>query len=229
MFIGHYAPAFLAAGNPRAQRLGALFVAAQLVDIAFFSFVLLGVEHMRITPGITAMNAIDLYDMPYTHSLIGALGFAAAWALGTRLLGGGWPAALIGAAVVVSHWLLDLLVHGPDLTLLGHGARHGLGLWNDPLIEMPLELGLVAASLIYYARRTEARRPRGDIALLLLGVALLAVQSFNWFAPQPTAPAASVPASQPLIAIATYVVLALLARWAAANRAVRGGPRIRSL
>ena len=128
MFVGHYAPAFALAGTRRGPRLAALFVAAQLVDLAFFSFVLLGVERMRETPGHTAMNAMDLYHMPWTHSLIGTLGFAAAWAVAVRLRRGTWRVAMLGAAVVASHWLLDWLVHSPDLTLFGIGRRLGLGL-----------------------------------------------------------------------------------------------------
>ncbi|KAK0360414.1 hypothetical protein LTR94_027393, partial [Friedmanniomyces endolithicus] len=146
MFIGHYAPAFVAAALPgRARpRLGAVFVAAQLVDVAFFLFVLAGIEHMRLTPGHTAMNAGDFWDMRYTHSLIGTFGFAAGWAVVARLRRQSWRVAWIGAAVVASHWLLDWLVHAPDLTLLGAGHRYGLALWNRPQIEMPLELGLTA-------------------------------------------------------------------------------------
>ncbi|WEK41620.1 MAG: hypothetical protein P0Y64_09220 [Candidatus Sphingomonas colombiensis] len=227
MFIGHYAPALVAASSPRAQRLGALFIAAQLVDIAFFSFVLIGVEHMRAVPGFTTMNAMDLYDMPYTHSLIGALGFAAAWAVGTRLLGGGWPAAAIGAAVVTSHWLLDLLVHAPDLTLLGGGTRYGMALWNHPAIEMPLELVLTGGALLFYASRTETKGAGGRLSLALLTIALFALQAFNWLQPQPTAPIDPVPASQPLLALVAYGLLAALAFWVARTRALKGGPRVR--
>lgn len=223
MFIGHYAPALIAATSPRAQRLGPLFIAAQLVDIAFFVFVLVGVEHMRAVPGFTAMNPMDLYDMPYTHSLIGALGFAAAWAVGTRLLGGGWPAAAIGAAVVASHWLLDLLVHAPDLTLLGSGPRYGLALWNHPAIEMPLELALTGGALLFYAARTQGAR----IPLALLTIALFAVQAINWLMPQPKAVVDPLPNSQPMLALAIYVLLAALAFWVGRTRALKGGPRVR--
>jgi len=227
MFIGHYAPALIAASSPRTQRLGPLFVAAQLVDIAFFSFVLIGVEHMRAVPGFTAMNAMDLYDMPFTHSLIGALGFAAAWAVGTRLLGGGWPAATIGAAVVVSHWLLDLIVHAPDLTLFGGGARLGFGLWNHPAIEMPLELALTGGALLFYLSRTTAKGVAGRIAPAVLAVALLALQAINWLEPQPAATIDPVPASQPLLALFAYALSAALAFWVARTRTVKGGPRVR--
>ena len=223
MFIGHYAPAFLAAASPRAQRLGPLFVAAQLVDIAFFAFVLLGVEHMRAVPGFTAMNAMDLYDMPYTHSLIGALGFAAAWAIGTRLLGGDWAAAWIGAAVVASHWLLDLIVHAPDLTLLGHGRRYGLSLWNSPAIEMPLELALTFGALLFYAICTRGKR----LPLVVLAAALAVVQAINWMEPQPSAVIDPVPASQPMLALVAYVLLAALAFWVGRTRIRKVGPRVR--
>ncbi len=40
-------------------------------------FVLLGIEKVRIVPGITASNALDLYYMPYTHSLLGVLCWSA--------------------------------------------------------------------------------------------------------------------------------------------------------
>ncbi|MBN8840574.1 MAG: hypothetical protein J0I25_10280 [Sphingomonadales bacterium] len=227
MFIGHYAPAFVAASSPKAQRLGALFVAAQLVDIAFFIFVLFGAEHMRAVPGFTTMNAMDLYDMPYTHSLIGAAGFAAAWAVGTRLLGGSWPAAWIGAAVVVSHWLLDLLVHAPDLTLLGHGQRYGFALWNRPAIEIPLELVLTFGALLFYVTRTEAKGASGRIAPAILALALLALQVVNWLQPQPAAIVDPLPASQPALALFAYALFGALAFWVARTRIVKGGPRVR--
>ena len=154
MFIGHYAPALVAAALPKAPKLGALFIAAQLVDIAFFIFVLGGVEAMRITPGITAMNGLDLYHMPYTHSLLDSIVWGAGFAIVIWMLTRSRITALVGGAVVVSHWFIDLLVHRPDLTLTGSPPPIGLGLWNYPLIEMPLELGLIGASLGFYLSRT---------------------------------------------------------------------------
>ena len=96
MFIGHYAPALLLATDRLAPRLGPLFIAAQLVDIAFFVFVLLGVEHLRLVPGITTMNAMDLYDMPITHSLIGTFAFAMVFAGIWRGRGSNWSMRSMG-------------------------------------------------------------------------------------------------------------------------------------
>ena len=113
MFIGHWAPALAVAAKRQRPGLGTLFIAAQLVDWAFFVFVLLGIEKMRLNPGISAVSPLDLYFMPYTHSLVGAL----VWGSGTTVVI--WAilrdrtAGLLVGAVVVSHWFLDLLGSGP--------------------------------------------------------------------------------------------------------------------
>lgn len=182
MFIGHWAPALAVAAKRKRPGLGTLFIAAQLVDWAFFLFVLLGIEKLRLTPGVSAMNPMDLYFMPYTHSLVGAL----AWGGGTTIIV--WTilrdrtAGLLAGAVVVSHWLLDLLVHVPDLTIAGRPPKLGLGLWNFPAIEMTLELAITFGALWLYVR---ARRPRLDRALVLAAL-LLVLQAVNWFGPVAT-------------------------------------------
>jgi hypothetical protein len=69
MFIGHYGPSFAIKAIRPAIPLWLLFIAVQLVDVAWAVLVLLGMEKVRIVPGITASNPLDLYYMPYTHSL----------------------------------------------------------------------------------------------------------------------------------------------------------------
>jgi hypothetical protein len=179
MFIGHWAPAIAVAAQRKAPGLGTLFIAAQLVDWAFFGFVLVGVEHMRFSPGISAMNPMDLYDMPYTHSLIGSMAFAAAAAAAVWLLTRERAAAAATGAVVLSHWVLDLLVHVPDLTLAGSPPKLGLGLWNHPWIEMPLELAITFGALWFY---NAARRPAIG-RVYVLGAVMLLLQAVNWFGP----------------------------------------------
>jgi membrane-bound metal-dependent hydrolase YbcI (DUF457 family) len=206
-----------------------MFVAAQFVDLAFFGFVLTGVERMRETPGRTVMNAGDFYHMPYTHSVIGTLGFAALWAVAVRLRRGSWRVAALGAAVVASHWLLDFLVHAPDLTLLGAGRRYGLALWDRPAVAMPLELGLSALAITFYASRTRATGVMGHVALAALVVALAGFQAVHWVTPQPTRVIDPVPAAVPLTALLAYAVLTTLAWWTGATRIARTGPRLTTL
>lgn len=210
MFVGHYSAALVAAAHPKAPRLGTLFVAAQLMDLGFFTFVLTGTEHMRLTPGFTVMNNMDLYDMPLTHSLLGAGGLALVFAIAVALWLRSTMAGAIAGTVVVSHWVLDLLVHAPDLTLAGSPPKLGLGLWNCPAIEMPLEIGLLFASAWLFAR---AKRPQKWRLAVLLAV-LLAFQAFNWFAPQPT----ELDASQSILGLVAYLIAAAVAWWVAKDR-----------
>jgi hypothetical protein len=215
MFIGHYSAAFAAAALPKAPKLGTLFVAAQLVDFGFFIFVPLGIEHMRIDPAASVMNPLDLYDMPWTHSLLGAFAWAAAFAAVLRITIGNWTVALIGGAVVVSHWLLDLIVHVPDLTLAGSPPKLGLGLWNHPAIAMPLEIGLLLGTAGLYAISTRAiDKPR---ALFILVAVLLVCQAIHWFGPPPT----TVDISLWGLALAVFVIATRLASWVARNRVPR--------
>jgi hypothetical protein len=216
MFIGHYAPALVAAAHPRAPRLPVLFVAAQLVDIAFFGFVLAGVEHMRLVPGFTRVSALDLHDMPLTHSLLGTLGWAALTAIGVRLLTRDWTAAWLTGAVVASHWLLDLLVHAPDLTLFGAPPKLGLGLWNYPALEMPIELALAFTALVFFAERRPSATRGGDWMLAGLAAAMTLLQLADWLGPRPARTVDPVPVSLPLTALAAFAGLTALA-WGVAR------------
>lgn len=209
MFIGHWAPALAVAATRKKPGLATLFIAAQLIDWAFFGFLLLGWEHMRFTPGITVMNPMDLYDMPASHSLKGTLGFAMVFFGLVWLLTKDRTAGVFAAAVVVSHWLLDLLVHAPDLTITGSPPRLGLGLWNYPWIEMPLELGITFGALWLYMKK---RRPAEGRAYIL-GVILLLFQAINWFAPA----AAEVTAGTSLLAMFAYGLATAAAWWMGAS------------
>ncbi|WP_394728264.1 hypothetical protein [Altererythrobacter sp. GH1-8] len=224
MFIGHFAPAFAAAAiSPRAPKLATLFVAGQLVDWAFFAFAFVGIERMRVEPGATVMVPFDLYHMPYTHSLLGNAIFA--------LLFGGlvlWArrdllAAILAALVVLSHWLLDWLTHRPDLSLMGGDDFHGLGLWNQPMIAIPLELGITLGAFYWYMRKTNG--PVGPPAILI--TVLLAFQAVNWFGPPPQA-AGPMLYGQALLA---FLFATLFAAWVGTTRRHRrtvlflSGPR----
>lgn len=215
MFIGHFAPALVVAARPKAAGLGTLFVAAQFVDIAFAALLIPGVEAMRIVPGITAMNPMDLYDMPYTHSLVGAALWAMAFGLAIGLATKRRAAAIGAAFVVVSHWFIDLFVHIPDLTLYGAPPKLGFGLWNYPMIAMPLEGLLIGGSLLYYARLTQA--PGGNYRLWILAGLLALVQAIDWFGPKEPVYSTAIPATM----LFAYALLAGAAAWTGANRRPR--------
>lgn len=211
MFIGHFAPALAAAAiSPRAPKLGTLFVAAQLVDFAFFTFAAVGLEAMRIDPEATVMVPFDLYQMPYTHSLLGTT----VWATVFGLIVFAWQreliAGLLAGFVVISHWILDFLTHSPDLTIAGGTEKYGLGLWDYPLIAMPLELAITLAAFAWYRSRT--RGPVGP-PWILLGV-LLIMQAINWFGPAPQ----EANLALYLQSLGAFALLVILARWVGTTR-----------
>ncbi len=211
MYIGHFAVALAAsAASPEAPRLGTLFVAAQLIDIAFFLLLMVGVEDMRVVPGITVMNPMDLYHMPYTHSLVAAALWGLAFGAFVWRIAGSRAAGAWAAMVVMSHWFVDLIVHRPDLTLAGSPPKLGLGLWNYPLVEMPLELGLTGFAFWYFLRKTHG--PLGPPSILF--GAMILFQAINWFGPQPTEYSTALP----LMALVSFAVLIALARWVGTTR-----------
>ena len=203
MFIGHFAPALIAAAHKDAPRLPVLFIAAQLVDWAFFGLLLTGAEAMRIIPGFTKLSPLDLYHMPYTHSLLGAVAFGLAMGGLIWLVTRNRNAGLIAGAVVVSHWFLDWLVHIPDLTITGYAPKFGLGLWNYPAIEIPLELVLIFGSLCYYSRKSGAKGAPLWCFAGLLGV----LQLYSWFGPME----AEVTIGTSLLALTAYGVVTFAA------------------
>ena len=179
MFLGHYGVAFaLKRAEPKIS-LGTLFIATQLVDILWGAFLLLGWEHVRPLPDDNPFLTLQFYDYPITHSLVGGL----VWALVAGALYYSWPtrdttrhwqaSALVGAAVI-THWLLDLIVHLRDLPLMGNdSAKVGLGLWRHVGLTVALELVLLAAGVALYVRSRSRRHPVRPVRLAVLLVLLL--------------------------------------------------------
>jgi hypothetical protein len=158
MFIGHYGPSFACKAWKPVVPLWVLFVAVQLVDIVWAVLVLLGIEKVRIVPGITATNPFDLYYMPFTHSLPGAIFWSVGAAAVYRAVAPAqkWTAAVIVGGAVFSHWVLDLVVHRPDLPLYDDAYKVGFGLWNYPAVAFLLEIALLFGGIAFYLRVTEA-------------------------------------------------------------------------
>jgi len=193
MFVGHYGPSFAIKSLRPAIPLWALFVAVQLVDVAWALLILLGVEKVRIVPGITASNPLDLYYMPYTHSLVAAVLWSVAVVVLVRLLPGVVPQSAAGwiGIAVFSHWVLDYLVHRPDLPLYDDTMKMGLGLWNYPAVALSLEAALLFGGMILYLRVTKPINAIGRVGMPVFGIVMIAIQSYVFFGPPPTSPAAA--------------------------------------
>lgn len=139
MFIGHFGMGFAAKRAARQTSLGTLFLAAQFIDLLWPTFLLMGVESVKIAPGATKLTPLEFTHYPVSHSLLAV----AAWSV---LVGAVYfflqrsaLPALLCVGLVASHWFLDALTHQPDLLLSPGGVtRIGLGLWNHPVVAICL-------------------------------------------------------------------------------------------
>jgi hypothetical protein len=213
MFVGHYGPSFLAKRLDQGIPLWILFVAVQLLDVLWATFVFLGVERVRIVPGFTETNALDLYYMPYTHSLPGALAWSVAAAVSYRLISGPARSGVLVGAAVFSHWPLDFLVHRPDLSLYDDAAKVGLGLWDYPYVTLALEGLLLFGAMWLYLRASRPRTPRAGFAMPVFGGAILLMQAGMLFAPPPPTDRAMA-----ATALAAYALLAGAIAWLSRGR-----------
>ena len=137
--------------------LGTLIMAAQFVDLLWPIFLLLGVEHVRINPGDTAYTPLDFYDYPVSHSLLTGIGWAIVFGLVYYAVRRSARNAWILGACVISHWLLDLIVHRPDLPIVpGLKTYVGLGLWNSIPATIIVEGLLFVIGIVLYLRSTVA-------------------------------------------------------------------------
>jgi len=187
MFIGHFAMALGAKKYAPQVSLGVLFLACQLADLIWPSLVLLGVEKFAIEPGVTVMTPLDFQYYPWSHSLLALLVWAVLFALlYTALRRAGTRAAIVIGLLVLSHWLLDVLTHRPDMPVtLGDAGRIGLGLWNHPVPAIGLEVLLFAIGVWLYTQSTRALNRQGSIGFWALVVFLLLVYAANLLGPPP--------------------------------------------
>jgi hypothetical protein len=191
MFLGHYGVALALKRKEPKVSLGTLFVACELVDILWGAFLVLGWEHVRMLPDDNPLLTLQFYDYPITHSLVGALAWSLAaaavyYSWPTRDTSRQWQAAVLVGAAVASHWLLDLVVHVPDLPLAGNDSpKLGLGLWNHFGLSVALELVLLAAGAAVYVRGRSRRHPVRGVRLGLVLLLLVAVYVASLFGPPP--------------------------------------------
>ena len=168
MFIGHYAAGLALKSVEKKASLGMLFIAVQFVDYLFFVFAPFGIEKFRLVENYTAINHFELIFYPYTHGLLASFLWAALiYVLWKKGLGNA-RVALVMALAVLSHWFIDLLVHTPDLPLIGDdGLKVGFGLWNNYMATIVIEVSLIIGALILYLRSTNGVGAMGKYAMII--------------------------------------------------------------
>src|SRR5579871_2174814 len=196
MFVGHYGVAYAARGVEKRIPLWAYFVAVQWVDILWTLFVYFGLERVHIQPGVNPSGPYVFDYYPYTHSLMAAIGWSAL-AYGfyrfvlTRRQGSQLAAGIL-ALTVFSHWVLDFIVHQPDLDLVDESHKVGLGLWNYPYTEISVELLLLFAGLAFYLKKSPGLSKVRRIAMVVFCLLLAVFQVAGNFGPPPQPAAAHI-------------------------------------
>ena len=176
MFLGHFALAMAAKKFAPTASLGTLLLSAQFADCLWPGLLLLGIEQVRIVPGITRVTPLDFVSYPISHSLLLQL----VWGF---LLGGAYffwrrdlRTALVVGALLPTHWLLDYIAHRPDMPLYPGGPKVGLGMWNSLRLTLLVEFGLLLTGLLVYlsATRAKGRRSYGLWSFVLFLAVLYA-------------------------------------------------------
>lgn len=212
MFAGHIGAALAIGRAERRVNVGAFVLAALLLDAVLWLFVLFDIEGVTI-PADFARTHQPRFTFPYSHGLVGAI----IWSVLAGAIVYGRPrvhdarlraAARVGAAVL-SHWLLDALVHAPELPLAGADSpRVGLGLWQRMPVALAAEALIVAAGLLLYLPGAElsTARKRAVLALTLFTLGFTVVGMT--IAPPPPSGTAMAASS-----LASILVVSALAGW----------------
>lgn len=216
MFAGHVGAALAIGRAERRINVGAFVLAALLLDVVLWILVLLGWEAATIPPDFAHTHQLA-FEFPFSHGLLASIGWSvlfgalAAYVL-VRLPDGRLRAAVLIGAAVFSHWLLDALVHVPELPLAGAAStKVGLGLWQHLPIALALEALIVVAGLWLYLAGSVLSRGR-KVALVALCVIVL-VFTIAGMTVAPPPPSATALAGSSLV---TLLVLCALILWVGA-------------
>jgi membrane-bound metal-dependent hydrolase YbcI (DUF457 family) len=186
MFLGHFGLAFASKKLKQRPSLGTYFLAAQFIDLIWPIFLIAGIETVKIDPGNTAFTPLDFISYPYSHSLIAVLAWSVIFGLVYYLIRKDRGSSFLLGALVMSHWLLDLVTHRPDLSLSPWtDSKYGFGLWNNVIATIMLELLLFLVGVYLYLTSTLPKNNIGKYSLWVLVIFMLVVYFMNAFGPPP--------------------------------------------
>jgi hypothetical protein len=186
MFIGHFGTGFAAKKFAPSVSLGAFFIAAQFLDLLWPVLLLLGIEKVEIRPGITQLTPLDFTSYPVSHSLLMAMVWGILLGILSFLLLKKIRPAIILGLLVPFHWILDLLVHRPDLPIIpGSSVKAGWGLWNSLPATLIIEGLIFFIGIFLYLRSTRPKSKKGIFGLWGLVAFFVLIYVMNIFGPPP--------------------------------------------
>ena len=185
VFVGHFGVGLAAKTVATRTSLGWLIGAPLLLDLLWPIFLLLGWESVRFDPEATVVMPLDFVSYPISHSLLTATGWAVLAAMAYWTLSRYRTGAIAVGACVLSHWVLDWIVHRPDLPLYPDGPKVGLALWNSVPATLAVEAVFFITGVWLYQRSTRATSKGGQIGWWAFVGFLLLVYAMNLLGPLP--------------------------------------------
>lgn len=186
MFIGHFAIGMAAKKVTPSVSLGTLFLSAQFLDLLWPTLLLIGVEHVSIQQGVSKVTPLAFTDYPISHSLLAVLGWSLLFGLVYFFITKNKSAAIVIGCLVLSHWVLDAIVHIPDLPLYpGDSPKVGLGVWNSvPFTLLSEGLLFIAGVILYINTKRELGQKVSVWYWSLVGF-LVVIHAMNLMGPPP--------------------------------------------
>jgi uncharacterized membrane protein len=217
---GHVGAALAIGCAERRVNVGLFVTAALLLDLLLWSFVLIGWESVTI-PSDFASSRQPSFVFAYSHGLLAAavwsiVAGAIAFLAQRRHPNLRWRTAVLIGLAVFSHWLLDALVHRPELALAGDAsAKLGLALWDRLPLALAVEAAIVAVGGWLFLRRSTLS-PARSRALAVLTAAVLATTVLG----MTMAPPAPSPSAMAWSSLSVVVLLGALSAWLGHRRDV---------
>jgi hypothetical protein len=191
MFIGHFAIGMAAKKIEPAVSLGTLFLSAQFLDLLWPTLLLLDFEHVSIEPGVSKVTPLAFTDYPISHSLLAVVGWSLLFGLVYYFITNNKRASIVVGCLVLSHWVLDAIVHIPDLPLYpGQSPKVGLGLWNSVLLTILIEGAIFVMGVILYINTKKRQGQKLNAMFWSMIVFLIIIHIMNFIGPPPPSVAA---------------------------------------
>ena len=212
MLVGHFSAGLVAKRIEPRVSLGTTVLAAMFSDVLWAVFLAAGIEHVAVAPGVGKNRMIGL-DIVYSHGLLPDILWAGLFAAIYFAIRKNARGAWVLFAAVLSHWVLDVISHRPDMPLApGVHPVLGFGLWNSRPATLLVEGGFWLLAIALYVHATKATGRAGIYGFWIV----IALLTWIWFTNITTPP--------PPSGVGSLVFFTLVIVWAYWMNRCRASP-----
>lgn len=174
MFIGHLGAGLVMRKFDKKTNLAWFFVSVLFLDLLLWVFILLGFEDVVVPQNFEKLHYLK-FIFPYSHSFIATVAWSLLVYVAAEIITKRRMTAILLGLGVLSHYILDLIVHTSDLTIFGDNSLHvGLGLWNHIYIALGVEIAIYFAGLFIYMNETKGIGFGGKYGMYIFSLLLVA-------------------------------------------------------